>query len=103
MYKVDVDERTLTDIVQRLVKAFEPDKIILFGSRARGDFHEQSDVDLLIIKDSQEPKHRRRGGPISLFLDLSPEVRQPVKTHNAAKGDHESWDCLAGSSHGNSN
>ena len=61
MYEVEVDERTLTDIVQRLVKAFEPDKIILFGSRARGDFHGQSDVDLLIIKDSQEPKHRRAG------------------------------------------
>ena len=32
-------------------------------------------------------------------LDLSPKLRQPVKTHFAAKGENESWDCLAGSSH----
>ncbi len=56
-----VDEAKLQEIVRRLVEALDPDKIILFGSRARGDIHTQSDVDLLIIKPSTEPRHRRAG------------------------------------------
>jgi predicted nucleotidyltransferase len=61
MYKVVVDEEKLAEIVRRLVEALDPDKIILFGSRAKGDSHEQSDVDLLIVKPSQEAGHRRVG------------------------------------------
>ena len=54
-----MDASVLTEIVSRLVKAVDPDRIILFGSRARGDARPDSDVDLLIIKDSDEPPHRR--------------------------------------------
>lgn len=61
MYRVVVDEAVLSEIVRRLVEAIEPDKIILFGSRARGDCHPQSDVDLLIVKPSEKPRHRRAG------------------------------------------
>ena len=61
MYQVLVDETVLSEIVRRLVKAIDPDKIILFGSRARGDFRGQSDVDLLIVKETSKPKHRRTG------------------------------------------
>lgn len=38
MYQIVVDDTVLSEIVRRLVKAIDPDKIILFGSRARGDF-----------------------------------------------------------------
>ena len=38
------------DIVDLIVPLVEPDKIILFGSYARGDQTEKSDVDLLILK-----------------------------------------------------
>jgi len=59
MYTVHVDESVLQDIVRRLVAAVDPDRIILFGSRARGDPKPDSDVDLLVIKSSDEPPHRR--------------------------------------------
>jgi predicted nucleotidyltransferase len=36
-------------MVKRIVKEFKPDKIILFGSQARGDAGPDSDVDLLIV------------------------------------------------------
>jgi predicted nucleotidyltransferase len=36
--------------VERLVAVAQPTKIILFGSQARGDADEHSDVDLLVIK-----------------------------------------------------
>jgi len=61
MYQAVVDEAILSEIVRRLVEALDPDKIILFGSRARGDTHAQSDVDLLIVKASDKPRHRRTG------------------------------------------
>ena len=59
MYQVVVDEAVLAEIVRRLVAAVDPDKIILFGSRARGDSRPGSDVDLLIVRDSTEKPHRR--------------------------------------------
>ena len=40
----------LGEIVNSIVSIVDPDKIILFGSYARGDNHEKSDVDLLVIK-----------------------------------------------------
>jgi hypothetical protein len=39
----------LAEIVRRLVTGFTPKRVFLFGSRARGDAHEQSDYDLLVI------------------------------------------------------
>ena len=46
-------------LVRRLVEGFDPDRIVLFGSRARGDNQLDSDLDLLIIRDSNEPRHIR--------------------------------------------
>lgn len=43
--------------------SYGPQKVILFGSFARGDYHAASDVDLLIIKDTERP-----------FLERSAEV-----------------------------
>ncbi len=61
MYQVVEDQEVLADIIRRLVDAIDPDTIVLFGSRARGDPHAHSDVDLLIVKASNEPRHKRVG------------------------------------------
>ena len=45
-----VTPEKLSEAVRRLVAAAQPRQIILFGSRARGDAREDSDVDLLIVK-----------------------------------------------------
>lgn len=42
-------DRALARIVKRLVSRFNPDQIILFGSRARGTAHPESDIDLLVV------------------------------------------------------
>jgi predicted nucleotidyltransferase len=39
----------IRQMVKRIVELFEPDKIILFGSHARGQAGSNSDVDLLVI------------------------------------------------------
>ena len=46
-------------IVERIVRRFNPEKIILFGSQARGDARPDSDVDLLIVADTDLPPRDR--------------------------------------------
>ncbi len=41
--------KTLNLMVKRLVKRFDPDQIILFGSHARGTAQPDSDIDLLVV------------------------------------------------------
>jgi predicted nucleotidyltransferase len=48
----------LDEIVSRIISVADPDKIILFGSGARGDMKPNSDLDLLVVKS--EPIHRRK-------------------------------------------
>jgi predicted nucleotidyltransferase len=36
-------------IVDRIKEKFEPEEVILFGSRARGDYLEDSDYDLMVV------------------------------------------------------
>lgn len=40
-------------LVERIKEGYEPEKIILFGSLARGDTHEWSDIDLIVVKDTE--------------------------------------------------
>jgi predicted nucleotidyltransferase len=47
----------LDEIVRRVVDVAEPQRIILFGSAARGETSSDSDVDLLVVK---EGAHRRK-------------------------------------------
>jgi len=48
----------LDDIVRRIVEVAHPDRIIMFGSAARGEVGPDSDIDLLVVK--RGPVHRRR-------------------------------------------
>jgi len=40
----------LDQIVNIIISSVDPDKIILFGSYARGDYGKNSDIDILILK-----------------------------------------------------
>ena len=43
---------TLEDIIERLVERYDPDRIILFGSHASGRADRDSDIDLLVVKET---------------------------------------------------
>ena len=49
-------DKTLEKIIEKILEIITPDKIILFGSRAQGTAHEDSDYDILVIKSGIENK-----------------------------------------------
>ncbi len=53
-------QETLDDIIRRIVEIAKPERIILFGSAARGEMSRHSDVDLLIIKEGGDATLRAR-------------------------------------------
>jgi predicted nucleotidyltransferase len=44
-----ISDEALNEVKRRLVDGFHPDKIILFGSQARGTADDRSDVDILVV------------------------------------------------------
>ena len=50
----------LAEIVRRLVDAFQPLRVYLFGSKARGDDGPDSDYDIMVVveRDDRQPRHR---------------------------------------------
>ena len=54
------DDLVLAEIVRRLVAAYEPERIYLFGSKARGDAGPDSDYDLMVVVPDDAPPVRRR-------------------------------------------
>jgi HEPN domain-containing protein/predicted nucleotidyltransferase len=77
--------KELNDISRRLIKEYDPEKIILFGSRAEGKGSEGSDIDLVIVKETDKrPLDRRievetlladRAVPIDLIVYTPDEIR----------------------------
>ena len=49
----------IEQIAERLAEAAHAERVILFGSHARDDADEESDVDLLIVAPSDQPRWRR--------------------------------------------
>ncbi|MEW6074308.1 MAG: nucleotidyltransferase domain-containing protein [Planctomycetota bacterium] len=50
----------LAEIVRRLVEAYEPHRVYLFGSKARGEATEDSDYDLLVVVADDAPPERQQ-------------------------------------------
>ena len=62
-----LQDPVLSEIVRRIVDRTTPDKIVLFGSRGRGEEQAHSDYDILIIGPSERPPGKRTG---RLLLEL---------------------------------
>lgn len=71
-----IREQVLAEIKQ-LAKKYDIQKVILFGSRARGDFRERSDIDLAVT-----------GGKVDLF-----SVAVDEETSTLLKYDIVNLDC----------
>ena len=82
----------LPEVVDRIARKFDPVRIILFGSWARGEAREDSDVDLLVVLPKVEHKRRAaieilralNGLPIS--KDVIVSTPEEIKTRGTVAG-----------------
>lgn len=80
-----MSEPIIRDYVDKLVECGHPIGVILFGSHARGTATEDSDVDLLVIDETPDERHRRsimyrqalrpRVVPIDLIVFTPEEIK----------------------------
>lgn len=71
-------QTTIEDMVETIVREVDPEQIILFGSHARGDATDDSDIDLLIVE-------REPFGPGRSRYDELKRIRRILSSFRGAK------------------
>lgn len=67
-----VTDAILQQMVKAIVEEVDPEQVILFGSRARGDDRENSDVDLMVVESEPfGPGRSRHGEMVKLYHALA--------------------------------
>jgi predicted nucleotidyltransferase len=84
--------KTIAEAVRLLVEAGHPEKIILFGSQARGDVGEDSDLDFLVVLPTVND---RRAEMVRLRQALSP-IRMPIDVLVYSSRDVDDWGHVIG-------
>jgi len=89
------DASTIDRIAARLKREYRAERVILYGSVARGEATEHSDIDLLVVAPTTEKFYLRMASVLGLVRDLSrglplspivltpEEFEQHLKSHNA--------------------
>jgi predicted nucleotidyltransferase len=70
-----IPQKAIDQVVKQIVEKFKPQKIILFGSYARGNPRPESDVDMLVVmdtplKESKQSLEIRRHLDVMFGMDL---------------------------------
>ena len=97
-----VTMQDIKKVVERLIQAANPRKIILFGSYARGEQTPDSDVDLMIIKDTVDHQGmemvrlRRAAGRIAPGVGIDILVYPTEKTKEPVPGTVLYWALTEG-------
>jgi len=67
-----ITDALLEEMTKIIVETAKPRKVVLFGSRTRGDAHPESDIDILVIEDEPfGPQRSRRKEMARLWHALS--------------------------------
>ena len=67
-----VTAETLEEVVRRILTAGSPVRIVLFGSRATGRARPWSDLDLLIVEESDLPRYKRPARYLRALVGVFP-------------------------------
>jgi len=70
---------TIEGVVQAIAENFHPEKIILFGSYASGTPTPDSDLDFLVVMDSDQPRYRR-SGPLQHIFKQCPCAKDMISS-----------------------
>ncbi|OFX22172.1 MAG: hypothetical protein A2033_14440 [Bacteroidetes bacterium GWA2_31_9] len=54
-----IEKSIILGLILKIANSINPDKIFLIGSYASGNANNDSDIDLLVIKETKEPKYKR--------------------------------------------
>ncbi len=77
-----IAQNDIEKLVQTIVSSYKPEKVLLFGSYASGTATENSDVDLLLVKDTHLPPHKRTGEISALLKGILFPLDIIIYTHN---------------------
>jgi predicted nucleotidyltransferase len=82
--------KSLRSAIQKIVRELDPQKIVLFGSYAYGQPNPHSDVDLLVIMESDQPHKERswavsrlllpRPFPVDILVKTPEEIKEALET-----------------------
>jgi len=75
-----ITEKKIAEIISRIVIGYQPDKIILFGSYAHGRPNNDSDLDLLIIKQTEQNPVERDKSVMKLLRGIKTSIDVMVYT-----------------------
>jgi len=88
---VAVTDQMLQQMVDAIVREVDPEEIWLFGSQARGEAREHSDVDLLIVEREPFEAKGDRWQHLTRLYDLAAERRLPVDLLLYSREEVDSW------------
>ncbi len=90
-----IRESEIQQFVDQVARRFDPERVVLFGSYARGAPHASSDVDLLVImahdsrnidKACEITRSVDRSFPLDLIVRKPDETRRRLKDHDVFLG-----------------
>jgi len=87
LHSIMIDSLQIKEIVNRIALNYNPEKIILFGSYANDSSTDDSDLDFILIKDTDIPRNKRGLEVRRLFYGLP--VAMDFKIYTSSEFDAE--------------
>jgi len=84
-----IADKQINEISIKIIENINPERIIIFGSYAKGNYHDDSDLDLIIVKQSDLPKNKRgieiRRLFYGLLIPMDLKIYTPEEFENELK------------------
>ena len=89
--QVKITRRLVAEVVATIRDRFHPEKVVIFGSFARGGMRSHSDLDVLVVLGPRNPAYLRPGRirlalPRSVPIDVLVFTPSEVRRWNGAVG-----------------